>query len=475
MDWGIQMAGMISVPLYPTASLEKTEEALEIVPVDLLVLGKLDEEEKYAPLLEHSVPSLSLSQSGLTAQYSWSDIEQHSPISKQQYHLPESAEIMTILFTSGTSGRAKGVELSYGAYHYSCSNAVVATEVGTEDRMLSYLPVAHIAERMMIQGVSVYTGAKIYFVESLDSFVRDLRRAQPTAFMSVPRLWKKFHSEIEQRMPTPVLNVLLAIPGLNNVIRKKLRKALGLEFARLTGSGAAAMPKPLLKWYRKLDIPISEAWGMSETCGLSTMNFPYQIGAEGHIGQAVPGAEIKLSDDGELLIRSPGLFSGYFNDPETTKQAFDDEGFFRTGDKGVWHEATNSWQLTGRLKESFKTEKGKYIAPASIENKLVSHQLIEQACVMGEGHDQPAAVIQLSDVAQTQPKQKLESLLTEVLNQVNKELDRHERLKNLLVAVEPWSTEDGSLTPTMKIRRMVLENRYLEKLKQHSMSPVRWG
>jgi long-chain acyl-CoA synthetase len=327
---------------------------------------------------------------------------------------------------------------------------------------------------MMIQGSAVYAGARVYFVESLQTFARDLQAAQPTAFMSVPRLWKKFRTTIEGRVPPPVLGTLLAIPGARRWLRAKVRHALGLQHARLIGSGAAPLDASLIHWYRRLGIEISEAWGLTETCGLSCMNFPFDARRAGTIGLPVPGTELKLGETGELMVRSPGLFQGYFDDPAATAAAFDAEGFFRTGDQARWDDERGAWVITGRLGEPFKTAKGKFVVPQAIESRLMSHALVEQACVMGRGLDQPAAVVQLIGTAMAVSRDGVERDLRALMRQVNAAVGSHERLAMIAVSPVAWDVDSGLLTPTMKIRRHFIEQRFLPLLPDPRHGEICW-
>ncbi|EAR10886.1 AMP-binding protein [Reinekea sp. MED297] len=458
LDWAAQMAGLITVPLYPTQTAEHLNEALKAVPVHWLFIGKLDDPTLADALEVSHLTTANLPYETIGTDLDWATLTASEPLPETEWVVPTTSDIMTIHFTSGTSGKAQGVKLSYGAYHYACQNTRSAMQVTPEDRFLSYLPAAHIAERMMIQGNAVYSGAQLFFANDLSTFAADLKRAQPTAFMSVPRLWKNFQTAIHAKLPPSLVNALLAIPGVNRLFGRLVRRLLGLSHARLTGSGAAAMPIDLLTWYEKLGIPISEAWGMTETCGLATMNYPFQSRSKGTVGRPVPQTEIRVSHEGELLIRSPGLFSGYFNDDEATTAAFTEEGYFHTGDLGQWQDNQTGWALTGRLRDPFKTSKGKFVNPGPIETRLQQEPLIDLACVFGENQGQPVAAVQLN-----QPPGRINGL-TEILENtlvsINGRLDSHEKLSALLVSDKAWTVESGWLTPTQKVRRRPISEHY---------------
>jgi long-subunit acyl-CoA synthetase (AMP-forming) len=469
VDWALQLGGFVSVPLFPTSPENKIQEALQRIPVQFLFIGKLDHAESYQPLTDLALPTASLPYPGVRTDFAWQELLQTEPLGEQDLFWPTEDDLMTIHQTSGTNGQPKGVELTFGAYHYACQQATEALAVSEQDRLISYLPLAHIAERMMIQGNAVFSGAQVYFVHSLATFAKDLRRAKPTAFMSVPRLWKNFQMAIEQKLPAPLLKTFMKYAVTRKLLGKLIRHLLGLRYARLTGSGAAAMPIELLQWYERIGIPISEAWGMTETCGLSAMNYPYRPERAGTIGQPIPGTEMKLSPEGEVLIRSKGITRAYFDDPAATHNAFTEDGFFKTGDKATWDETRQAWQLIGRMNDSFKSAKGKYVHPQVIESRLLTSPLIEQACVVGEGMAQPVAIVQLPE--STLLDKFMEQLHT-LLADVNSALEHHEQLARVFVSKEMWTPENQLLTPTMKPRRGNVSALIADHLYQHSRDKI---
>jgi len=204
------------------------------------------------------------------------------------------------------------------------------------------------------------------------------------------------------------------------------------------------------------------------------MNFPFNAAKAGTIGQAVHGTELKISTSGELMIRSPGLFKGYIEDPVATAAAFDADGFFRTGDLAFWCDRRKAWVITGRVGEIFKTATGKFVAPLPIESYLLDHVLVEQACVMGPGLDRPVAVVQLVEAAPPGSREAAERDLHALMKQVNVVLESHERLAAIVVSDSEWSVDNGLLTPTLKIRRRRLEQRYLPELQELTAGPVLW-
>ena len=236
------------------------------------------------------------------------------------------------------------------------------------DRMLSYLPLAHVYERFVGQAQSLYAGFPLFFAESVDTFLQDLQRSRPTLFASVPRLWLKFQIGVFQKVPPEKLNRLLKIPILSSIIKKKILKQLGLDQVRFAASGSAPIPKEVIGWYRSLGLELLEGYGMTENFAYSHVSRPGEI-RPGYIGSPYPGVEHKFSEDGEILVKSPGTMKGYFKMPEENKIVFTEDGFLHTGDLGSIDEM-GRLKVTGRAKELFKTSKGEYVAPAPIENLL---------------------------------------------------------------------------------------------------------
>jgi long-subunit acyl-CoA synthetase (AMP-forming) len=290
-----------------------------------------------------------------------------------------------------------------------------------------------------------------------------MRRARPTIFISVPRLWLKFQQGVFSKMPPEKLKRLLKIPIVSGIVRRKVLKGLGLDATRFAVSGSAPIPPELIQWYRDLGLELLEGLGMTENLAYSHINMPGKTRV-GYVGNCWPGVEHKIDDNGEILIRSGATMKGYYKMPEATAEAFTEDGFLRTGDRGEIDEK-GRLKITGRVKELFKTSKGKYVAPVPLENLLNADPHVEQSCVFGSGHPQPAAVVLLSDEVRdklSDPafRDSVTEALAELRKRANAEVPHHEQLDFLAVAKDPWLIENGFLTPTMKIKRNVLEDTY---------------
>jgi long-chain acyl-CoA synthetase len=466
-DLAIWMAGHVSVPLYPNLTADSVRQVLEHSEVALVFIGKLDEWPAMAPGVPEGVATIGLPlRPEGRFDYLWDDLQGCTPI--QDSPKPRAEQLATIIYTSGTTGMPKGVMHSFANLGFAASRATALFGVGEEDRVLSYLPLCHVAERMFVELASIYAGQRIFFAESLDTFLEDLKRARPTVMFGVPRIWTKFQMGVYSKMPAAKLDFLLKLPLIGRLVGKKVLVGLGLDAVRYALSGAAPVPETLLNWYRRLGLEIQEVYGMTENCGYSHVCRPGSF-KQGWIGQNNPGVEVRIAEDGEVQVRSGATMQGYYKDPEKTAETLTDDGFLRTGDKGEQDEQGNL-RLTGRIKEIFKTSKGKYVAPAPIENRLGEHPRIEQVCVVGDGMAQPMALCVLSDVGRSQARSELEGSLKKLLEEVNQHLDQHERLQRLVLVKDVWAVDNGFLTPTLKIKRTVVEGVYGERFSEWTTS-----
>ena len=323
----------------------------------------------------------------------WDDlIAKNEPIEGNPSRDPD--EIALMCYTSGSTGRPKGVMHSFASASIPAQYFGKELGITADDRILSYLPLAHVMERATVECASFYTGTHIYFADSLDTFVQDLHRARPTLFISVPRLWMKFQSGVFHKFPEKKLERLLKIPSVKNIVRKKVLEGLGLANVRIAGSGSAPLPADLIEWYDRLGVPIIEGYGMTEDFAYSHMSTPTKR-KPGYVGVAWENVDTRISEEGEIQLKSPGDMVGYYKAPELTAECYTEDGYFKTGDRGEYTK-DGLLRITGRVKELFKTSKGKYVAPVPIENLLNSDSLVELSCVSGVGRPACFAVVQLA-------------------------------------------------------------------------------
>lgn len=460
-DLAIWMAGHVSVPLYPNLTAESVAQVLEHSGSALAFIGKLDAWPEMSRGIRPGLPTISLP---LAPQgrfdFSWEALQRCQPMTDSP--CPASDQLATIIYTSGTTGSPKGVMHSFGNLGFTASHGVQMFGLGPGDRLLSYLPLCHVAERVFVEMGALYTGQTIFFAESLDTFLADLRRARPTAMFGVPRIWTKFQMGVYAKMPARRLDLLLGLPLIGKWVGHKVLAGLGLDALRVALSGAAPVPQALLHWYQRLGLDVLEVYGMTENCGYSHLGRSGEY-IPGWIGRPCPEVQVRIAVDGEVQVRSQAVMQGYYKDPQKTAETITEDGFLRTGDKGE-QDAAGNLRLTGRLKEIFKTSKGKYVAPAPIEIRLAEHAHIEQVCVVGDGLSAPLGLCVLSAAGQREAdgsaREGLHSSLENLLVQVNGGLDKHERLHRLVVVKGSWAVENGFLTPTLKIKRNVIESAY---------------
>ncbi|MES2991092.1 MAG: AMP-binding protein [Pseudomonadota bacterium] len=462
-DFAIWLAGHVSVPLYPTLAAGTIRQILEHSEARLLFVGKLDGWDGMKSGVPDGLPCIATPLAPRTHYPQWEAIVADTP-PLQGEPLRDGGELATIMYTSGTTGMPKGVMHSFDTFAWSLSTALKRVPLQGDARMLSYLPLAHVAERTLVEHGLLATSMRVFFAESLETFGADMQRARPTCFFSVPRLWVKFQQGVHAKMPPAKLARLLKIPILRGIVGRKVLTALGLDQCTIAAGGAAPMPPELLRWYERLGLPIIEVYGMTENCGVSHATLP-GVQRPGTVGLAYDGVQSRLDPQtGEIQVKSPGLMLGYYKEPELTRDAFTADGWLHTGDKGQL-DAEGNLRITGRVKDLFKTSKGKYVAPAPIEDRLVMNGAVEACVVTGANLGQPLGIVMLNaesakraeDAGQ---RQAMEVSLSAHLDAINAQLDPHEQLDCLVVVSEPWTVDNGFITPTFKVKRNRIEEVY---------------
>ena len=460
-DMAIMMSGHVSVPLYPNLNSDTLAKILDHSETKLLFVGKLDNYIDMKPGVSSDIDCITFP--FYSEDYvKWDElIENVTPLSDNI--IRGEKELATIIYTSGTTGDPKGVMHKFYNLSFSTTNAVSVLPLN-EEVFFSYLPLCHIAERLLVQMGSLYSGGKVSFAESVETFSDNLAEVSQTVFLGVPRIWAKFQQGVLAKLPQKRINFLLMIPFVSVLIRKKIRKGLGLSKARNIFTGAAPTPISLIKWFNRIGIQIQEAYAMTENTCYSHVSFKNNIKI-GSVGQALPFCDVKLSEENEILIKHDALMDGYYKMEEETRKTIID-GWLHTGDEGSIDQ-NGFLKITGRVKDLFKTSKGKYVAPSPIEMKLSANKNIEQVCVVGIGLPQPIAIIVLSERGKNKTKQDLIFSLDRTLEVINPKLDSHEKIHNLVVVKDEWTVENKLLTPTMKIKRNAIE-------KLHKESYNRW-
>jgi long-chain acyl-CoA synthetase len=351
-------------------------------------------------------------------------------------------------------------------YNFSFAASKAFSHLGFDnrERFFSYLPLSHIAERLLVEMGGIYSGGSIAFAESLDTFAKDLAEAKPTVFLGVPRIWVKFQEGILKKMPQKKLDRFLKIPILKGIVKKKIKTGLGLAEAHDIYTGAAPTPASLIEWFQKLDINIQEAYAMTENCCYShvTTRDAIQVGS---VGQPLPDCEVRLGDQEEIQIRHAALLQGYYKDSKQTEETLTKDGWLRTGDVGAI-DGQGFLRITGRVKDKFKTSKGKYVEPSPIELHLQENQMLSQVCVVGTGIPNPIALTTLVEEAIKLPKDKVLSSLMATLQVVNPKLQKHEQVNTVVILHEEWTVENNLLTPTLKVKRQNIEKIHMPRYQE---------
>ncbi|MGO1189206.1 AMP-binding protein [Vibrio casei] len=459
-DLALMLGDYVSVPIFPTAGSDTIEHCITHSEAKAIIVGKLDDDKATIEILNKfsDLISIGLPYQGVPAcQHQFDElVDSHPPSEERPEH--SSDTLMSIVYTSGTSGLPKGAMLTYGGFAWCASKIVEHIGLEADDRLFSYLPLAHITERVYVFGSSVLGGVPTGFAENLDTFIDDVKAHQPTLFISVPRLWTVFQQRILEKMPQRKLNILLAIPFLNNIVKKKIIAGLGLDKARVLGCGSAPISPALLHWYHSIGMNITEAWGMTETFAYSTINYPFRADKIGTVGTAGPGVDIKIASDQEIMVKGNGLFAGYYKNEEATKESFDNDGWLHTGDIGNIDDE-GYLSIEGRKKDTFKTSKGKFVSPVPIEKKIFEHSRVEMMCLIGLGLPAPILLV-ISHSFKNFDRKRYERKTIKIIEMINADLESHAKIKGVLMIKEPWTIENNVLTPTLKIKRHVLEKKY---------------
>jgi len=417
-------------------------------------------------------------------------------------HRLEPDGLATLIYTSGTTGPPKGVMLSHRNLTWTADVALKITSATKDDRSLSYLPLAHIAEQMFSVHCPITSGMAISFAESIEKVPENLKEVRPSVLFAVPRIWEKFHAGISGKLalatgakariarwaqsvgtatsayktqgkPLPLwlgLKYRLA----DRLVFSKLKAALGLDRARICVSGAAPVAKEVLEFMASLDVTVLEVYGQSEDTGPTSFNRPGVV-KFGTVGPVVPGVEVKIAADGEIVVRGPNVFLGYYKEPEATAAALVD-GWLQSGDLGAF-DADGYLTITGRKKELLITAGGKNISPKNLEAALKNNALVNEAIVIGDRRKYLTALVTLEpdavvhfcathglDVATAHAAPQVRAEVQRSVDQLNGELARVEQVKKFTILSRNLSVQDGELTPTLKVKRKVVNEHFAAEI-----------
>ena len=482
-DLAIIMAGYVSVPFFPNLKSHEIKNLLEFGDVKALFMGKVENWDEIKNGINNEIPVIAFphykGNSKIDRGYQWNDFINQFEAQKENYH-PNIDDVWTIIFTSGTTGNPKGVILTFGINQntdimYTKEYNPLGVDFEGNNSFFSYLPMNHIAERIAIEFTSFKNGGVISFTESIDTFIKNLSDVQPSVFFGVPRIYTKFQLGILSKFNQKKLDLLLSIPFLSSLIKKKIQKSLGLSNAKVIVSGAAAMQVAQRNWFRKIGINITIGYGMTENCAITTQIPGTNFNKPGSVGTVQPNVEIKIDKETEeVLMRGPYVMAGYYNDIETTNKTIKN-GWLHTGDKGKI-DADGHLYITGRVKDTFKTSKGEFIDPAKIEAKFGEVEYFGQMCVVGLGVPQPIMLVNISDLGKKLEKKELIEKLENKLESVNSTLFNYLRISTIVICKDEWTPQNEILTPTMKIKRGNVDKMYMSKYDEwhHTNEKVIW-
>lgn len=472
-DLAIYMAGYVSVPFFPNLNSKELQSLLQFGDVSALFMGKVNTWDEIKNGIPDDMPLIAFPHykdcSKISEGHQWFDfINQFEP--QQEDFYPDRSDMWTIIFTSGTTGTPKGVVLDYQTNENTeClttpEHNPLRVDFNGKNSFFSYLPLNHIAERIVVEFTCFRYGGTISFTESLETFAQNLGSVQPTVFFGVPRIYTKFQMGILSKFPQEKLNKLLSIPIVSSLLKMVLKKKLGLSKAKSIVTGAAPMQESQRVWYRSLGVNITNGYGMTENCAICTQ-LPGEITDKpGSVGKAQPEVDIKIdSETGEILMRGPYVMKEYYNDPETTNNTIKN-GWLYTGDRGRIDDEGNLY-ITGRVKDTFKTTTGEFVEPGRIEALFGDVTEFEQICVAGFGIASPILLAVPSERANSIDKDTLKQQLSNKLESVNKDQVSHRKVSTIVIMKEAWTPDNGILTPTMKIKRVKIDEKFMSKYRE---------
>jgi len=507
IDMGVLQIGVIHIPIYPTISNEDYQYILKQSQPGIILLSDHILYEKMKPVFEQIEKRSDIYTINITDKCSnWNDIIELGKINqdklKEELIKIKSSikpdDVATIIYTSGTTGFPKGVMLSHNNIISNFKETAIVHDVGYGDKALSFLPLCHIYERMMNYHYQ-FKGISIYYAENMGTIADNLKEVQPEIFTTVPRILEMFYDKIISKgRELPFLQRMIFFwsvsLGQRFDIKRKYRLYYNLKLAiarkiifskwvdsmggkiKLVVSGGASLQLRMAKIFWAAQIHIIEGYGLTETSPVIAVNRPNSKEIQlGTVGQVLNGVTVKIADDGEILCKGHNVMLGYYNASDLTQQVIDAEGWFHTGDVGIWVDNTYL-KITDRKKEIFKLSSGKYVAPQVIENKLKESHFIGQVCVIGENQKFASALISPNftfmkkwsenhKINYTSNKELINHEVVvrrfqKAINDINKNLGQTEHIKRIRLVDEEWSPQTGELSPSLKLKRKVISEKY---------------
>ncbi|GAB3269839.1 AMP-binding protein [Parahaliea aestuarii] len=465
-DMAVIASGNVTVGLFTTLPPDTAGYILDFAEVKVVFVGAAGNWEAVSTVLPEGVvlvalPGVELAQEHLK----WEDLLASAAGRRPDYPCRPD-DLMSLVFTSGTTGKPKGVMQTHE------SNLIpirrFTTTFGAEDgtRYFSYLPLSHIAERQIVEFSSLVVCGEVTFNSGLENLLPELQQTRPHIFFGPPRIWEQFQQAVIGKFGgQAALDAALAADreGTGQLVVQ----TMGLDEVRYCLTAAAPTPPPLIHWFGELGLTLMEGFGQTEAMGLIVSG--HDSRRIGSVGKPLPGVEYRITDEGELVVRSEGNTPGYYKDPAKTAELLRD-GWLHTGDKARVDEDGFIY-ITGRVKDYFKTIQGKFVAPPPIEGAFAKNPHTEQQCLLGRGYSKTVMVAVVTEEAKSLPREEVEASVRDMVDSVNDTVEHHARIGAVILSGEPWNIDNGILTPTMKIRRDQVEARFgelAEKLARQS-------
>lgn len=460
-DLAIIGSGNVSIPLFTTLSAPIAEYILEFTGTRVLVLGETDNWSAIRGVVPESVDIITLPGVEIDeAHVRWEDIVSECAGLRPRYEARHD-DVISIVFTSGTTGAPKGVMHSHDSHIIPMGRTRDYFKPRTNPRYLSYLPLAHVAERDLVMMQSLLFAGTVTFNESLFTLLRDMAETKPNFFFGAPRVWEQLQQGLLARFGSQQA-LDDALGRDRDGVGRQVRESLGLNEADYLLTAAAPTPPSLIKWYGSLGLQLMEGFGQTEIMAVALNTREHR--RIGSIGRLANGVEMRVSGEGELLFKADGTAVGYYRMPDQSAETFV-KGWVHTGDKG--HVDGDGFiHLTGRVKDYFKTMQGKFVAPVPIENRFAKSEWIEQLCLLGRGYSKTVIVCVLSEASKGQDQDLIREALRARALEINNDVDKHARIGAVIITTEPWTIENAILTPTLKIRRDEIEGRFGEKARE---------
>lgn len=453
-DLGVMRSGNVLAPVFGTMPPATFRYAVEFADIKLLFVGEAGNWNEVKGEIAEDVKIVSLPGIELAeADYTFDEFLALGTDTTLPDH-PDADALCTMVFTSGTTGMPKGVMHSLRTLNAFVS--ALCANTGQHSRFFSYLPLAHLGDRAASVFHAVHTGGRVTYNDSVDTFGADLKVAAPTFLMGVPRIWEKLLHGVMAKIGVDAQTLQAKLAGEGgDALAQQIRIGMGLQDVTYLAAATAPTSAAIKEWYARLGMPLHDIYGQTELCPI-TRSTGAADGSEG-IGKAFPGYEVKIADNGEIVCRGPSEALGYYKNPGKTAETFVD-GWVHTGDKGAF-DAQGNLHITGRVQDTFKTAKGKYVAPVPIENAFSRSALVEQQCLYGFGLTQTVMLCTLSETAPSD-KAQIETDLKAFTEQLNETLEPHERIGGVIICETPWSAENGVLTHTLKVQRSRVEDTF---------------